>query len=32
MKQIKIAEHGIDDLAYTLQEITMERIKEHVYP
>ncbi len=31
-KQIKIAEHGIDDLAYTLQEITMERIKEHVYP
>jgi len=31
-KQIEIDKHGIDDLAYTLQEITMERIKEHVYP
>jgi len=31
-KQIEIDKHGINDLAYTLQEITMERIKEHVYP
>ena len=31
-KQIEITKHGINDLAYTLQEITMERIKEHVYP
>ena len=31
-KQIKLQKHGINDLAYTLQEITMERIKEHIYP
>lgn len=31
-EQIRIGQYGIDDLAYTLQEITMEKIKEYVYP
>jgi carbamoyltransferase len=31
-KSIEIDKHGINDLAYTLQYITMEKIKEYVYP
>jgi carbamoyltransferase len=31
-KSIEIDKHGINDLAYTLQHITMEKIKEYVYP
>ena len=31
-KQIDIGTHGIDDLAYTLQKFTLDKIKEHVYP
>ena len=31
-KEIDVAKHGIDDLAYTLQEFTLDKIREHVYP
>jgi carbamoyltransferase len=30
--QIKINKYGIDDLAYTLQKFTMDKIKQYVYP
>ena len=31
-KMIDIDTHGVDDLAYTLQKFTLDRIREHVYP
>ena len=31
-KQIDVDTHGVDDLAYTLQRFTLDKIKEHVYP
>ena len=31
-KMMDIETHGIDDLAYTLQRFTLDKIKEHVYP
>ncbi len=30
--QIDLGYHGINDLAYTLQKITIDKIKEYVYP
>jgi len=30
--QIKINKYGIDDLAYTLQKFTIDKIKQYVYP
>ncbi len=30
--QIDLGYHGIDDLAYTLQKFTIDKIKEYVYP
>ena len=29
---IDLVKHGIEDLAFTLQQFTMDKIKEHVYP
>ena len=31
-KQIDVDTHGVDDLTYTLQRFTLDKIKEHVYP
>ena len=31
-EQIDLYSHGIDDLAYTLQEFTIDKIREYVYP
>jgi len=31
-KHIDLEKHGIEDLAYTLQQFTMDKIKEFVYP
>ena len=31
-KKIDVETHGMDDLAYTLQKFTIDKIKKYVYP